>query len=216
MNRTLYFLKDKFDESSNSNLLWEGARKIAEEGRIGVSNVIVHDTTLDCLPDCVNPNSYVWARFGDDYEEMKRGLPVLEHFERLGAIPINSSASIKRSASKVASSKFAQKICLLHPQTFYDIREVDFFPCVVKADISKGGDGVKIAYDENELKKVVEELKSFNQPLIFQEFVPSNPTKDLRVFVVKNIFTGKWSAPFYYERLAAKGEFRANIFSGGK
>ena len=212
---TLYFLKDRCDRSSNSHLLWEEARRLVYQRRIGFSDVIVHDTT-DALPASIAPDSHVWARFGDDFAEMQRGLPVLRWFEERGAIAVNSYSATARSASKIHSSKFAFEQHIAHPKTVFSVDAVDFFPCVVKLDVAKGGAGVWLVKTCEELPLLVEKISKISkQPLVFQEFVPSNPIRDLRAFVTRNVFTGEWSMPFHYERRAAQGQFKANIFSGG-
>ncbi len=215
MMTTLYFLKDNRDYSSNSYLLWEEAKRLVQQQKIGFSQVIVVDTA-DPLPIDIEAGSHVWARFGDELEEMQRGLPILKWFEQNGAIPVNNFEATKRSASKIASSRFAFQQGISHPHTVFKMEDVNFFPCVVKLDIAKGSSGVWLASSANELEVLVKRIsKQSGQPLLYQEFVPSKPVMDLRVFVARNVFTGKWNVLFYYRRLAAKGEFKANIFNGG-
>ena len=82
------------------------------------------------------------------------------------------------------------------------------FPLVVKKSFGSFGEGVKLARDMSELRKIAEEF--LYEPHFFQKYEGSSKGRDVRVIVVG----GKAVAAM--ERVAKGDEFRSNIELGGE
>ncbi len=83
------------------------------------------------------------------------------------------------------------------------------FPVVVKLVSGSGGKGVMFANTEEELKAMVSSMESLKQEIVVQEFIP-NKGEDMRVLLLG------YEVAAAMKRLAAEGEKRANVSSGGR
>ena len=72
------------------------------------------------------------------------------------------------------------------------------------------GKGVVLAETKKAAESVINAFKSLNANILVQEFIKEASGKDLRCFVIN----GKVVASI--QRIAAPGEFRANIHQGGR
>jgi RimK family alpha-L-glutamate ligase len=85
------------------------------------------------------------------------------------------------------------------------------WPCVVKVVSGSHGEGIYLCENKKTFVNIMEFVGSLATPktLIVQEYVDTKPGEDLRVFVVGGKVIGAM------KRHAPKGDFRANISSGG-
>ena len=82
-------------------------------------------------------------------------------------------------------------------------------PLIIKLLESTQGKGVVLAETNKAAESVINAFKSLKTNILVQEFIKEADGKDLRCFVID----GKVVASI--ERVAIKGEFRANIHQGG-
>lgn len=80
------------------------------------------------------------------------------------------------------------------------------FPLIAKKQMSSKGQGVFKIENFTQLKKIIKNLDLAK--IIFQKYIPSN--FDIRVLVVGEKVLGA------IKRTAKKGDFRSNVFQGGK
>ncbi len=82
------------------------------------------------------------------------------------------------------------------------------YPVIMKTVKGVGGEGVMRASSENELKPVMDTMKSFEQEICLQEFKEHDGT-DTRVIVINGHVIG-------YSRSNAGDDWRSNISAGGE
>jgi len=83
------------------------------------------------------------------------------------------------------------------------------YPVIIKLVDGFGGRGVMLAEDKESALSVIETLKLMDRQIIIEEFLESSG-EDIRAFIVGGeIVAGM-------KRKAKKGDFRSNLFSGGK
>ena len=146
------------------------------------------------------------------------GCALTRPFESMGVYTTNSSASIVQSRDKLSALQLMLKNGISIPTTGFAnspmdtddlIEMVGNAPLIVKLLEGTQGRGVVLAETQKAAESVISALKSLNANLLVQEFVKEAEGKDLRCFVID----GKVVASI--ERVAAPGEFRANIHQGG-
>ncbi len=82
------------------------------------------------------------------------------------------------------------------------------YPVIMKTVKGGGGEGVMRASSENELKPVMDTMKSFHQEICLQEFREHEGT-DIRVLKIGDYIGG-------YSRSSSGNEWRSNLASGGE
>jgi len=95
----------------------------------------------------------------------------------------------------------------LSPDTAIEAAEKLGYPVIMKTVQGAGGEGVMRASSENELRPIMDAMKSFEQDIVLQEFVEHEGT-DNRVIVIGDYITA-------YSRSSAGDEWRSNISGGG-
>lgn len=147
------------------------------------------------------------------------GCAVLRHFEHLGAYCLNDAISISRSRDKLRSLQLLVNKGIDIPVTGFadspedtnDIVElVGGAPLIVKLLEGTQGKGVVLAQTDKAAESVINAFKSLKANILVQAFVKEAEGRDLRMFVVDGKVIGSM------ERVAAEGEFRANVHLGGK
>lgn len=147
------------------------------------------------------------------------GCAVLRHFEHLGAYCLNDAISISRSRDKLRSLQLLVNKGIDIPITGFadspedtnDIVElVGGAPLIVKLLEGTQGKGVVLAQTDKAAESVINAFKSLKANILVQAFVKEAEGRDLRLFVVDGKVIGSM------ERVAAEGEFRANVHLGGK
>lgn len=144
---------------------------------------------------------------------------LLRQFESLGVYCLNTSMAIAKSRDKLRSLQLLLDNGLQIPTTGFANSPLDTddlidmvggAPLIVKLLEGTQGKGVVLAETRKAADSVINAFKSLNANILVQEFIKEASGKDLRCFVID----GKVVASI--QRVAAVGEFRANIHLGGR
>ena len=144
---------------------------------------------------------------------------LLRQFESLGIYCLNNSNAIAQSRDKLRSLQLLLEHDLHVPTTGFAnspldtndlINMVGGAPLIIKLLEGTQGKGVVLAETKKAAESVINAFKSLNANILVQEFVKEASGKDLRCFVID----GRVVASI--QRIAAPGEFRANIHQGGR
>ena len=144
---------------------------------------------------------------------------LLRQFESLGIYCLNNSDAIAQSRDKLRALQLLLDNGLDIPTTGFAnspldtgdlINMVGGAPLIIKLLEGTQGKGVVLAETRKAAESVINAFKSLNANILVQEFIKESSGKDLRCFVID----GKVVASI--QRVAAPGEFRANIHQGGR
>ncbi|WP_245931880.1 30S ribosomal protein S6--L-glutamate ligase [Marinomonas aquiplantarum] len=143
---------------------------------------------------------------------------LLRQFESLGIYCLNTSIAISQSRDKLRSLQLLLDNGLDIPTTGFANSPLDTgdlidmvggAPLIIKLLEGTQGKGVVLAETRKAADSVINAFKSLNANILVQEFIKEASGKDLRCFVID----GRVVASI--QRVAAPGEFRANIHQGG-
>ncbi len=146
------------------------------------------------------------------------GCALTRQFEALKVFCLNSASAITQSRDKLYSLQLLLNHGVEIPTTGFAnspldtddlIKMVGGSPLIVKLLEGTQGKGVVLAETKKAAESVINAFKSLNANILVQEFIKEANGKDIRCFVID----GKVVAAI--ERVAAPGEFRANIHMGG-
>jgi len=146
------------------------------------------------------------------------GCALTRQFEAMKVFCLNSASAITQSRDKLFSLQLLLRNGVEIPTTGFAnspldtddlIKMVGGPPLIVKLLEGTQGKGVVLAETKKAAESVINAFKSLNANILVQEFIKEADGKDLRLFVV----SGKVVASM--QRVAAPGEFRANIHMGG-
>jgi len=143
------------------------------------------------------------------------GLAVLRHIEQIGVLVLNRLAGIEVSRDKLLTVQHLAAHGLPIPKTVLakfpiklDTIKREFeYPIIIKKASGSQGKGI-IKVDTHEQLEDLVDMLDTGKPLIFQEYVSASSGKDLRVFVIGGRVVGAMM------RIAAKGNFKANVHQG--
>ncbi|PIZ04494.1 MAG: 30S ribosomal protein S6--L-glutamate ligase [Gammaproteobacteria bacterium CG_4_10_14_0_8_um_filter_38_16] len=146
------------------------------------------------------------------------GTAILRQFETMGKYSINSSLAITRSRDKLRSQQLLVMKGVQMPATGYahganDINDlIDLVggpPLIIKLIEGTQGVGVVLAETRKAAESVAQTLRGLHANIILQEYIPESKGADIRCFVVGDRVVASM------QRVAAPGEFRANLHRGG-
>lgn len=146
------------------------------------------------------------------------GCAVVRHFETTGSFCLNTAVSIARSRDKLRSLQMLANAGVDMPVTGFAnsphdtgdiIKMVGGAPLVIKLLEGTQGKGVVLAETRKAAESVINAFKSLHANILVQEFIKEAQGCDIRCFVVDGKVVGA------IERVAAEGEFRANLHLGG-
>jgi ribosomal protein S6--L-glutamate ligase len=146
------------------------------------------------------------------------GCALVRQFQSLGVHCLNDAAAISRARDKLRALQTMAANGIAMPVTgFADspmdtnalINLVNGAPLVVKLLEGTQGRGVVLAETQKAAESVINAFKSLKANILVQEFVKEANGIDLRCFVIDNKVVGAM------QRVAAEGEFRANLHLGG-
>ena len=146
------------------------------------------------------------------------GCAVLRQFEMMGAFCLNSSIGIARSRDKLRSLQMLASKGIPMPVTSFAhspqetqelIKMVGGAPLVVKLLTGTQGVGVVLAETSKAAESLINAFKAVKADILVQEFIREADGKDLRCFVIDDKVVAAM------QRIAPKGDFRANIHRGG-
>lgn len=104
--------------------------------------------------------------------------------------------------------KVPNSVYTLSPEVAVKAAERLGYPVIMKTVRGAGGEGVMRASSENELKPVMDTMKSLEQEICLQEYMEHHG-QDTRVAVIGDHITG-------YSRSSGGGDWRSNISAGGE
>ncbi len=146
------------------------------------------------------------------------GCALIRQFKSIGALVQNSAEAISESRDKLHSSQIFSNNGIQIPTTGFAnspietkelIEMANGAPLIIKLLESTQGKGVVLAETNKAAESVINAFKSLKTNILVQEFIKEAGGRDIRCFVIN----GKVVAAI--ERVAVKGEFRANIHQGG-
>ena len=146
------------------------------------------------------------------------GCAVARQFQSTGAYCLNDSVSISRSRDKLRSLQLLSSKGIPMPRTGFAnspmdtsdiIKMVGGAPLVIKLLEGTQGKGVVLAETAKAAESVINAFKSLRANILVQEFIKEADGKDLRCFVIEGKVVGS------IQRVAAAGDFRANLHLGG-
>ena len=152
-----------------------------------------------------------------DSKRAQHGYHVIRAMDMINIKKPYSAETIYIAHNKFTTIEVLKKSGIPIPQTYLIASEQSAkqlfkktkFPVIIKVVDSFGGKGVVLVENESSAMSVISALNFMKQQVIVQDYVP-NPGEDIRAYVVG----GKIVAG--YKRIAAKDDFRSNLFSGGK
>jgi len=101
-----------------------------------------------------------------------------------------------------------ESVYTLSPDVAVEAAERLGYPVIMKTVKGVGGTGVMRASSENELKPVMDTMKSFEQEICLQEY-REHQGKDTRMIVIGDFVTA-------YSRTSGGNDWRSNISAGGE
>lgn len=146
------------------------------------------------------------------------GAAVVRQFEMMGVYCLNESIAITRSRDKLRTLQLLSRKGMDIPTTgFADsaqdtvnlIKMVGGAPLVIKLLEGTQGMGVMLAETHTTAISVINALKSLHANILVQEFIKEAQGKDIRCFVIGDKVVASM------QRIASRGEFRANLHMGG-
>ena len=173
----------------------------------GLENILYEGKAVE-LPDAI------FNRVGASVSYF--GLAVLRQLENMGCLILNSLRSIEISRDKMLTVQhlaahglpIPKTILAKFPMNLETIRREFEYPIIIKKVSGSQGKGIIKVDSHAQLEDLVDMLDT-GKPLIFQEFIAASSGKDLRVFVIGGRVVGAMM------RVAAKGNFKANVHQGG-
>jgi ribosomal protein S6--L-glutamate ligase len=146
------------------------------------------------------------------------GLAVVRQFEAMGVATTATADAIARSRDKLHSLQTMDLAGLPVPRTAViatsralvaAVQAVGGLPVVIKLIRGTQGKGVVLARNLATAAAVLEKVHAANRQALIQEYISEAAGSDRRLIVVGNRCVAAM------ERLAAEGEFRANLHRGG-
>ncbi|MFZ9034648.1 MAG: 30S ribosomal protein S6--L-glutamate ligase [Francisellaceae bacterium] len=146
------------------------------------------------------------------------GCALTRQFDSIGSYCLNAADAITRSRDKLFSLQLLRNNGIAIPLTGFAnspantkdlIKMVGGAPLIVKLLEGTQGRGVVLAETTKAAESVINAFKSLQANLLVQEFIKEAQGRDLRLFVIDDKVIAAM------ERVAAAGEFRANLHQGG-
>lgn len=146
------------------------------------------------------------------------GCSLIRHFQSMNIFCLNSSDAIRNSRDKLYSLQCLQEMDIDIPVTGFAnspvetdelIDMVGGSPLIVKLLESAQGKGVVLAETKKAAQSVINGFKALKANLLVQEFIKESSGQDIRCFILGGRVISA------YKRIAAAGEFRANMHLGG-
>ena len=173
----------------------------------GLEGVLYNGERID-LPDAI------FNRVGANAGYF--AMAVIRQLENMGVLIFNNLRSIEISKDKMLTLQHLAAHGLPIPKTLLakfplnlDAIKREFtYPIILKKASGSQGKGIVKLESHAQLEDLVDMLDTV-KPIIFQEFISASTGRDLRVFVVGGRVVGAMM------RIAAKGQFKANVHQGG-
>ncbi len=146
------------------------------------------------------------------------GLAVVRQFEALGVLTTAGASAISCSRDKLHSLQKMSRAGLPIPKTaviarpnalFSAVHAVGGVPVVIKLIRGTQGKGVVLAKNLATVSAVLDKVYKARRQALVQEYVAESSGRDTRIIVVGDHCVAAM------ERIAAEGDFRANLHRGG-
>lgn len=176
--------------------------------------ILLKDGETDC-PD------YVFVRAFDLGDKDYHLKAVLNMFESLGVVCVNSAKTKATTSDKLLTLQIAKNVCdtiklpksiLVTPEiSAKKIGEIIGFPLVIKLMHGSKGKGVSLIKSKKELNNLLDMLFAapFNDQIIAQEAILSSSGRDLRLVIALD------NVVYAYERVN-DNDFKSNVSTGGQ
>jgi len=147
------------------------------------------------------------------------GQILISAFEDIGIVTTTSSFGLSHSRDKFLAGQFLAKHGISVPKTlaFASARNIDSaihavggYPFILKKLKGTQGEAVFLINDVDRAHQKIGKYISKRKPFLIQQYIKESKGSDLRCFVVGGKVVGAM------KRIAAEGDFRANIHAGGK
>ena len=161
------------------------------------------------LPDAIIP------RIGATYTQ--EGVALIRHFENMGVATTLSSQALVEARDKLHCLQSLARQGIQIPATVavyapehlaLALEVVGGVPVIIKLVEGTHGAGVVLAHTEQTAISVVEAFARTRQKILLQEYIAEAKGTDIRAFVIDGVVVAAM------ERVAAAGEFRANLHRG--
>jgi ribosomal protein S6--L-glutamate ligase len=145
------------------------------------------------------------------------GIKVLDHVTKnMGIYSCISSLGLYNAYDKMRTLQIASAQGIMTPKTFMgdNLKDYDYIasqlklPVVIKFVHGSLGAGVSIINSKIGLKTTLQSFSKIKKPFLVQEFI-NGGNKDIRSVVIGDKVVAA------YQRIANKGDFRANLSQGG-
>lgn len=152
-----------------------------------------------------------------DSKRAEVGYPVVRFLDDLGVKKPYPAEAILVAHNKFLTLEQLKKNNVPVPRTFFtgskesanEILKKEKLPLIIKLLSGFGGKGVMIIESMEAARSVIETMKTLKQEILIEEFV-ENPGEDIRGIVAGDEIIAS------FKRIAAEGEKKANIYSGGR
>jgi ribosomal protein S6--L-glutamate ligase len=147
------------------------------------------------------------------------GMELVAHFEHVGVPSVNGAGAIELARHKWRSLRVLAEHGLPVPATFLagavgdldrGVKRVGGYPLITKPFQGTQGSGIMLFETPLTMKSALLAFWNMGKNFIAQEFSPEASGRDIRVLVVGDEVIGAM------ERVAAEGDFRANLHRGGQ
>jgi len=172
---------------------------------------------LDALYGKKSMKEYDYVLTRIDSKRAEVGYPVVRFLDDMGVRKPYPAETILIAHNKFLTLEQLKKNNLPVPRTFFtgskasanEILKKEKLPLIIKLLSGFGGKGVMIIESMEAARSVIETMKTLKQEILIEEFV-ENPGEDIRGIVAGDEIIAS------FKRIAAEGEKKANIYSGGR
>lgn len=146
------------------------------------------------------------------------GQILISAFEDIGIVTTTSPFGLSHSRDKFIAGQFLAKHGIAVPKTlaFANVRNIDGairavggYPFILKKLKGTQGEAVYLINDVDRAHRKIGKYIRKRKPFLVQKYIKETKGSDLRCFVVGGKVVGAM------KRIAANGDFRANIHAGG-
>jgi len=146
------------------------------------------------------------------------GQILISAFEDMDVVTTTSSFGLSHSRDKFLAGQFLAKHGITVPKTLVfasarnidsSIRAVGGYPFILKKLKGTQGEAVYLINDVDKAHQKIGKYIRKRKPFLVQKYIKESKGSDLRCFVVGGKVVGAM------KRIAAEGDFRANIHAGG-
>jgi ribosomal protein S6--L-glutamate ligase len=194
-----------------------GNRRLQVAAQERGAEVTVIDPLASHEADFLRAFDAVLPRFGPIWQ--RPGGELLARMQAYGAVCLNTAESVALARDKPAALAIYRRRGLPIPESLSPLTPLDAaaimqlpfgFPMLIKQDASAGGWGVHRVDDVAAAIALMTDLSAQGERYTLQAFIAEAAGRDVRAFVCNGYVIGAML------RIAASGEFRANVQLGAR